>query len=72
MVRMQYEMSLHIDKVLTNFLISIFAENSDFLFFIMDGVLFQAFAPSLMLHAFRLSEPETSFSLPVAPDLRPI
>ena len=48
MVRMQYEMSHHTGKVLTNFLISIFAENSDLQFFIMDGVLFQAFAPSLM------------------------
>ena len=39
MVRMQYKMSHHTGKVLTNFWISIFAEYSDLLFFITDGVL---------------------------------
>ena len=47
MVRMQYEMSHHTGKVLTYFLISIFVENSDLQFFIIEGALFQAFAPSL-------------------------
>ena len=46
MVRMQYEMSHHTGKVLTNFLISIFAENSDLQFFIMDG----GFCSKLLLH----------------------